>query len=58
MVEAPIEDLLPPIKHKFENIEINLPREVDTVLRKQFDDYMQLPPVEKRVNHAPVVLNI
>ena len=25
-------------------------------LKKVYGDYMQIPPVEKRVNHAPLVI--
>ncbi len=57
-VEAPVSDLIPTVKHKFESIEIDLPAKTDTVLRRQYRDYMQLPPEDKRVNHAPVVLKL
>ena len=28
----------------------------DEFLKKVYGDYMQIPPVEKRVNHAPLVI--
>lgn len=39
-------------KSKFESLEVNLMQDPDKYLRINFgDDYMELPPVEKRVNH-------
>ena len=55
-VECDIADLVPPVKHKFGDIEINIPHNTDKILRGQYGDYMKLPPEEKRVNHAPAVL--
>ncbi len=46
--------------HKFENIEVVLPEQYDIYLRHFFNDYMQLPPVEQRIekhNRAYVNLN-
>lgn len=39
------------IKKKFEDIEIDLPIGIDTILRRGYGDYMQLPPEEERVGH-------
>lgn len=36
-------------KHKFENLEVEIPKEYDVLLKKWYGDYMKLPPVEKRV---------
>ena len=37
--------------HPFENITVRIPCEYDKILRAIYGDYMQLPPVEKRVSH-------
>lgn len=36
------------IKHKFENVELNILKNYDSVLRESYGDYMQLPPEEER----------
>lgn len=41
----------PPKKVKFESIEINVPNEIDTFLKRTFGDYMKLPPEEERYHH-------
>lgn len=41
----------------FESITVNLPKEYDTMLRRGFGDYMQLPPLDDRKNHHPSKLN-
>ena len=47
------EDFENPVRAKFEDIYVNVPRNYDRVLKTLFgDDYMTLPPEEKRVNHA------
>ena len=53
-----IEDLLPPIKHDFDGLSVNVPANWDKVLQTQYGDYMKLPPEEKRYNHAPVKLKL
>ncbi len=50
-----IDDLL---KVPFENIYIYILRNYDAWLRQQYGDYMLLPPVDKRYNHHPLILNI
>ena len=47
----------PPRKFKFENLTFSGPNDMDMVLKRSYNDYMQLPPEEKRVNHAPDVLD-
>lgn len=37
------------INHKFENLEIMIPKEYDSVLRNCYGDYMKLPPEEDRI---------
>ena len=49
-------DLLPLKKVPFESIETYIPANNDEFLKKVYGDYMQIPPVEKRVNHAPLVI--
>ena len=39
------------IKHRFEDAEFYIPKEYDAVLRHVYNDYMQIPPVEKRQSH-------
>ena len=47
----------PAKKFKFENTMLLGPNDMDTVLRRSYNDYMELPPEDKRVNHAPEVLD-
>jgi lipopolysaccharide cholinephosphotransferase len=45
-------DVLFPLKrHEFEGEMFNIPCNYDTYLREYFGDYMQLPPLNKRVRH-------
>ena len=47
------------IKHKFEDIEINLPSGVDQYLKQVFGDYMTLPPVsERHPRHNTVLIDL
>lgn len=49
----PIEIFSPPVKVKFESLIVNVPNDWDTYLRITYgEDYMELPPKEKQVNHA------
>ena len=50
------EELFPLQKMPFENLMVNMPKEYDVYLRRLFGDYMKIPPVEKRVNHCPYIL--
>ncbi|WP_330009122.1 LicD family protein [Methanobrevibacter sp.] len=45
-------DFLPVKKSKFEDIEVNVPKNYDKILTKLYGDYMQLPPEDKRYNPA------
>jgi len=48
----------PAVKLEFEGRLYNVPKDYDYVLRRIYgDNYMQLPPVEKRVTHNPVRLS-
>lgn len=51
-------DLYPAIDVPFEDITVRLPREYDKILRRGYGDYMQLPPVEKRKNHQPFLIDL
>lgn len=47
----------PPIKVEFEGKFYNSPNDYDYVLRRIYgDNYMQLPPIEKRITHNPIRL--
>lgn len=52
------EDMFPAVDAPFENITIKIPRDYDKVLTNGFGDYMELPPVEKRKNHAPYFIDL
>ena len=54
--ECNIGDIIPPQKHKFESIEVNIPADADKVLTIQYGNYMSLPPEGKRYSHAPLRL--
>ena len=41
------------IRHKFENIDVNLMEKYDKYLKNGYGDYMKLPPIEKRVVPHP-----
>ena len=40
----------------FEDITVKVPVGYDKILERCYGDYLKLPPIEKRVNHMPVVL--
>ncbi len=48
--------MLPVVEVPFENTTCSLPGNNHEILTKTYGDYMQIPPVEKRVNHAPLIL--
>lgn len=50
------EDLYPLKKMKFDDFYMNVPNNVDKHLKAIFGNYMQLPPVEKRKNHRPYLI--
>lgn len=51
------EDLFPLVKIKFEGIDVFLPNKYDELLTNQYGEYMELPPIEKRINHCPYILD-
>lgn len=50
-------DIFPLKLVKFENIQINIPNNYDKILKKQYGNYMKLPPIDKRIGHAPLILD-
>jgi lipopolysaccharide cholinephosphotransferase len=42
------------IRHRFEALEALIPKEFHSYLTRQYGDYMQLPPIEKRISHHQV----
>ncbi|WP_296804219.1 phosphorylcholine transferase LicD [uncultured Methanobrevibacter sp.] len=46
-------DWLPLKKAKFENINVNVPNNPDSILTRIYGNYMELPPKEKRFRYAP-----
>lgn len=49
-------DMFPLTEVPFENTTIHLLGNNDEELRKVYGDYMQIPPPEKQINHAPIEL--
>lgn len=45
------------VRWKFENMEVYVPQGYHTYLKRQYGDYMKLPPVEKRVSNHNVVVD-
>ncbi len=43
------------IKVKFEDMEAWIPKEFDPYLKRQYGNYMQLPPVDKRISNHKVI---
>ena len=51
-------DIYPTVKRKFEDIELRFPCRVEKYLERRYGkDYMNLPPEDKRHNHAPEELD-
>ena len=42
------------LNRKFEDVIVKVPRGYDSILKRCYGDYMQLPPEEQRSNHMPV----
>ena len=51
------DDLFPVRNESFEGIQMTFPKNIEKSLTYMFGDYMTLPPVEKRKNHMPHVLD-
>lgn len=52
------DELFPPRMVPFENLTLPVAREYDTVLRRGYGNYTQLPPMENRKNHFPHALEL
>lgn len=50
-------ELFPPRYLNFEGVQYPFPNQLEALLTRVYGDYMQLPPVEKRVNHFPYLLD-
>lgn len=48
------EEIEPLLNKKFEDINVQVPKGYDSILKRCYGDYRVLPPEEKRVNHMPV----
>ena len=51
------EELFPVQEVPFEDITVMLPHEYDTLLRRGYGDYMELPPEDQRRNHKPHIVD-
>lgn len=51
------DDYVPAKKAKFEDLEVNIPKNIDKILKNIYGDYMNIPPKEERYNHAPQILD-
>jgi len=51
------EDIFPTVRIPFEHTSVCIPKDYDRMLTTIYGDYMQLPPIEKRKNHAPEVID-
>lgn len=49
-------DIYPTRRIKYENIEVNVPKKIESYLERRYGDYMTLPPKEKRHTHPPYSL--
>ena len=56
--KATVDELFPTVPLSYSGVTVQAPREYDRLLTRQFGDYMQLPPVEARVNHCPDILEL
>ncbi len=51
-----IDDVYPIKKIRFEDIDLNFPNKIENNLKREYGDFMTLPPEEKRRNHYPYKL--
>lgn len=51
------DELFPTVDMQFDGISIKVPRDYDTILTRNYGDYMKLPPIEERKNHRPSQLD-
>lgn len=50
-------DIFPLVNVSFEDIQLPMPKNYDKMLRSLYGDYMKIPAVSERVNHAPRTLD-
>lgn len=50
------EDFYPLKKIKFEDIDLDFPKNIEKALERVYGDFMTPPPPEKRINHCPNIL--
>lgn len=50
-------ELFPLKKMKFEDTSVFVPNDYDAVLKREYGNYMEIPPVEERKNHHPARLD-
>ena len=49
-------DVYPLKQMPFRDFTVPMPKNTHKLLTRVFGDYMQLPPVDKRVNHRPYII--
>ena len=52
------DDIYPVGNIRFEDVTVMSPRKVDKLLEQFYGDYMQLPPIEKRIGHLPQTIEL
>ena len=52
-----VRKMFPLKKVEFENMTIEVMDNVDEHLKRTYGDYMELPPIDQRVNHAPYIID-
>lgn len=52
------DELFPTTDVPFEDIIVKLPNKYDTLLKRGYGDYMELPPVDQRKNHQPHIVEL
>ena len=56
---TPADEWLPAKKIKFEDIQINVPNNIEKYLERAYGDtYMELPPVENREQHFCIEIDL
>lgn len=53
-----MDELYPLVQLPFEDIDINVPNQYKKILTRVYGDYMKLPPLDKRQNHYPFLLDL
>ena len=50
-------EVYPTIKMEFEEFEVQVPGKIEAYLEQRYGDFMAIPPVDKRHNHPPYILD-